>query len=115
MAAPSSLAAPMTLTQRSVTVTAGQVQLQACDLYRHSAGMLDAHHVIPHSWWLAASKPVDTPLRNLCPTCHYNIHVAIDGLIKGQDISLLPARCQQLARAALDGAKVNGLTPALTL
>jgi hypothetical protein len=77
--------------------------------------MLDAHHVIPHSWWLQANQPVDTPLRNLCPTCHYNVHVAIDGLIKGQDIHLLPALAQELARAAIAGAAQHGLTPALTL
>jgi hypothetical protein len=105
-------AAPAT---RTLVVVGGVIQLQRCDLYAHWTGMLDAHHVIPHSWWVTAAKEVDTPMKNLCPNCHYNTHVCIDGLIKGQDISLLPLRCQALARAAIDGAAQFGLTPALTL
>jgi hypothetical protein len=105
----------MALTARTVQVTDNVVVLQPCQLYRHKAGMIDAHHVIPHSWWLAAGKEVDTPMYNLCPTCHYNTHVAIDGLIKEQDVHLLPSRCVSLARRALAGAAQYGLTPALTL
>jgi len=107
--------AAMATTPRTLVVVAGVIQLQQCDMYAHTCGMIDAHHVIPHSWWIAAGKEVDTPLRNLCPNCHYSTHVCIDGLIKGQDIHLLPPRCQALAKAAMDGAAQYGLTPALTL
>lgn len=47
--------------------------------------------------------------------CHYNTHVAIDSLLKGLDVSLLPPRCVRMAEAGIDGAKAAGLTPAPTL
>jgi hypothetical protein len=108
-------AATMALTARQLVVVGNVVQLQRCDLYAHWSGMLDAHHVIPHSWWLAADKPVETPLRDLCPNCHYDTHVAIDSLLAGRDVHLLPPRCVALAKAAIAGAESNGLTPRPTL
>jgi hypothetical protein len=98
-----------------LVITNGTVTLQACSLYRHRVPVLNAHHVIPESWWLAAGRPVASPLRELCPDCHEAVHVAIDGLLRGLDCSLLPPRCIALAQAALDGAAAAGLTPALTL
>jgi hypothetical protein len=101
--------------QADLVIINNQVQMQPCSLYKHSAAMLDAHHVIPESWWLKAGRPVASPLKELCPNCHYNTHVAIDGLIRGRDVSLLPPRCVALARDGIAGAQQNGLTPALTL
>ena len=91
------------------------LQPQRCALYAHTAMMLDSHHVCPESWWRAAGKPVASPLTELCPTCHYDTHVAIDGLVRGLDISLVRLRCQGLARQAMVIAAANGLTPAVTL
>jgi hypothetical protein len=92
---------------------------QVCTLYKHPSdgwpAVVDAHHVIPESWWVHAGKPVASPLIRLCPTCHVNTHACIDGLIRGLDISRLPPRCRALAAQALAGAKDNGLTPAPTL
>ena len=98
-----------------LVVTNGQVQLQKCSLYTHECGMVDSHHVVPESWWLKAGLPVASPLEILCPNCHYNTHVAIDSLLKGLDVSLLPPRCVRMAEAGIDGAKAAGLTPAPTL
>lgn len=99
-----------------LVITGGQVQMQTCGLYAsHRQPMLDSHHVCPESWWRAAGKPVATPLLALCPNCHYSTHCAIDGLIKGQNIDLIQARCKALARSAFPLAAAAGLTPALTL
>jgi len=105
----------MSATMQTVSVEGGIIRPQACQLYKHYTFMIDKHHVIPHSWWLAAGKEVNTPMYNLCPNCHYEVHVAIDGLIKGQNIRQLSPRCQSLARRALAGAEQFSLTPALTL
>lgn len=99
----------------TLVVTNNQIQQRTCTLYNHKHAMLEAHHVCPESWWRAANKPVASPLMNLCPNCHYSIHVVIDGMIKQQDVSLLPARCIKLAKQAFAIAQANGLTPALTL
>lgn len=103
-------AVPLTL-----VVTNNKIQLQRCTLYRHYHAILEAHHVVPESWWRAANKPVDSPLQKLCPNCHYSVHVAIDSMIQNRDGSVLPPRCIQLAKQALTLAQANGLTPALTL
>lgn len=99
----------------TLVVTDGAVQLQACTLYAHACAVLNDHHVVPKSWWLNAGKAVASPMRLLCPNCHYDTHAAIDGLIKGQNVSSLPPRCVKLARTALTLAAESGLTPALTL
>jgi hypothetical protein len=44
-----------------------------------------------------------------------NVHAAIDGKIKGQDVSMIPPRCRSLAAQAFDLATMNNLTPGLTL
>lgn len=101
--------------ERLLVVTDGAVQLQQCDLYAHHVPLLNAHHVCPESWWRAAGVPVGSPLRNLCQDCHGSVHTAIDGIIRGLDISVLPPRCIALARQAFVIAADNGLTPAPTL
>jgi hypothetical protein len=99
-----------------ISVTGGVVQLQACALYRsHRVPVLNEHHVCPESWFRAAHKPVGTPMRNLCPDCHASVHTAIDGILKGWDVSALPLRCVALARQAFTLAADNGLSPAPTL
>ncbi len=92
-----------------------EILLQQCGLYLHYSAVLNSHHVCPESWWQAAGKPVASPLLELCPTCHMNTHAAIDGLIRGLDVSRLPRRCVKLARLALALAAEAGLTPAPTL
>ncbi|WP_405888909.1 hypothetical protein OG762_37170 [Streptomyces sp. NBC_01136] len=100
-------------TARGLVVVANQVQPQQCSLYRsHSCAVLDDHHICPASWWVG--KP-DTPMRLLCPNCHYGTHAAIDGLLAGRDVSALPPRVVALARQGLDIAARHGLTPAPTL
>jgi hypothetical protein len=91
------------------------LQLQLCALYVHRVPILNAHHVCPESWWLAAGKPVASPLVKLCPDCHSAAHTAIDGLLKGWNVSVLPPRCVALAREAFRLAEINGLVPAPTL
>lgn len=98
-----------------IVVTDGVVRLQRCVLYAHRVPLLNEHHVCPESWFKAAGQPVGTPLKALCPDCHTATHVAIDGLLKGRDVSLLPPRCVVLAREAFTLAEMNGLTPAPTL
>lgn len=96
-------------------ITSGKIQLQPCALYAHSAPILNSHHVIPESWWRAAGLPVASPMMNLCPTCHMTVHAAIDGLIRGLDISALLPRARGLAVTAITDGQAAGLTPALTL
>lgn len=91
------------------------LQLQRCSLYAHYCAVVEDHHVVPESWWRAANKPVDSPMRVLCPNCHYNTHAAIDGYLKGQNVAALPARCLALARSGIALGREAGLTPALTL
>jgi len=98
-----------------ITVIDGQIQLQPCGLYAHTCAILNAHHVAPLSWWNAAGVPVQTPFAMICPTCHMNTHAAIDGIIEGRDVSLLPPRCVKLAQQAFTLATTYGLTPGLTL
>lgn len=99
-----------------LSVYGGKVMLQACELYRsHRVPVLNAHHVCPESWFRAAGVPVGTPMRALCPDCHASVHTAIDGILKGWDVTALPPRCVALARQAFTLAADNGLTPAPTL
>lgn len=98
-----------------MVIAGGIVQLQRCTLYRHAVPVLNAHHVVPESWWRAAGRPVESPLRDLCPDCHAATHAAIDGLLRDLDVSLLPRRAVGLAHLALTGAESAGLTPAPTL
>lgn len=101
---------------RSLVVVNGQVQLQQCALYAsHKVPIINAHHVAPLSWWLAKGLPVSTPMANCCPNCHAAAHTAIDSILAGRDVSLLPPRCVALARQALTIAAEHGLTPAPTL
>ena len=93
----------------------GAVVMQTCGLYRHQTAILHDHHICPESWWQHAGTPVDTPMIRLCPTCHYDAHSAIDGLIAGHDVTAIPARARRLAQQALDIARQRGLTPTRTL
>lgn len=98
------------------TLIAGNcVAMQKCDLYKHRCAVIQSHHVCPESWWKRAGKPVNTPFRELCPTCHMDVHAGIDGLLHGHDISAIPARAQRLAQQAFDIAREYGLTPFPTL
>jgi hypothetical protein len=101
--------------ERLLDVVGGAVQLQQCDLYAHRVPILNAHHICPESWWLAAGKPVNSPLKNLCPNCHESVHTAIDGILRQLDLAALPPRCVALAQQAFVLADQNGLTPAPTL
>ena len=101
---------------RLITVTGGKVQLQQCGLYAsHRVPILNDHHIAPESWWRAAGVPVGTPMKSLCPDCHESVHTAIDGILRGWDVSALPPRCVALARQAFTLAAEFGLTPAPTL
>lgn len=101
---------------RRLVVVDGRVLMQACTLYkRHPTAVLHLHHVCPESWFVNAGQAVVSPLKALCPTCHYNTHAAVDGLIAGRDVTALPQRCVALARQGLELAAEHGLTPAPTL
>lgn len=102
--------------QRTLVITNGIVELQQCSLYlTHHHPMTEAHHVVPESWWLKAGRPVASPMRQLCPNCHYGIHVCLDGLIRKLDVSLMPPRWVTLAQEGIAGALAAGLVPAPTL
>lgn len=101
---------------RGLLVVGGRIELQPCALYkRHLAAVLERHHICPQSWWVAAGRPVRSPLVAICPTCHGDAHAAIDGLLAGRDVSAIPPRCVALARQGLAIAAQEGLTPAPTL
>ena len=105
------MSAPQTL-----VVDGGRVLLQPCSLYkRHMTAVVEHHHVCPKSWWLAAGKPIDTPIVAICPNCHSDSHAALDGILAGRDVSAIPRRCVRLAREGLAIAAEHGLTPAPTL
>ncbi len=93
-----------------------QVQMQTCAMdATHKHPMVEAHHVCPESWWLAAHKAVSSPMLILCPSCHYGTHVCIDGLLHKKDISLMYPSWVSCAQRAFVIAAANGLTPARTL
>jgi hypothetical protein len=98
-----------------IVITGGVFRLQDCTLYAHHVPVLQSHHVIPESCWRAAGKPPASPMRELCPNCHMATHAAIDGLLRGLDVSLLPPRAVALAHDAITGADDNDLEPAPTL
>ena len=99
-----------------LVITGNVLELQQCSLYlSHRVPVLNVHHVVPESWWIAAGLPVASPLRSLCPECHSEVHCALDGLITGVDVSVLRARVVRLAQAGIAGAEAAGLTPARTL
>jgi hypothetical protein len=101
---------------RELAVVDGRVLLRACSLYKgHACAVIEQHHIAPKSWWIAAGKRIDTPLKPICPNCHSDVHAALDALIAGRDVSALPPRCVALARQGLDIAMRSGLTPARTL
>lgn len=96
--------------------TDDQVLMRSCDLYRgHRAAVLEYHHICPKSWWVAAGKPVNTPMIFLCGTCHDNVHAAIDAMIKGKGTKHMPRFAVRLAGLAFKIAEANGLTPKPTL
>lgn len=100
----------------TLVVTGNVIELQRCHLYKgHLCAVVNAHHICPKSWFESAGVLVDTPMVALCPTCHMNVHAAIDAVIKGQDASHLPMRARHLADEAFLIAKQHGLTPGLTL
>ena len=85
-----------------------------CSLYSdHGSApcvMIDTHHVLPLSW--GTISPEETV--EVCPNCHYNIHVAIDAHIHGVPVHV-PPRCAALAARAFVLAEEHDLTPKLTL
>jgi len=92
----------------------------ACSLYSHRypSVIIEKHHIVPKSWFEAAGKPVDTPMADICPNCHMNVHSGIDWLIGhggAGDSKGIPKRCMQLALQAMTLATQKGLTPARTL
>lgn len=93
----------------------GAVLMQTCALYKHSAAIVQAHHICPKSWFEHAGQPIVTPLIALCPTCHMDAHAAIDGLLAGHDVTAIPARARRLAQQALAIAHEHALTPTRTL
>jgi hypothetical protein len=101
---------------RELAVVDGRVLLRACSLYKgHACAVIEQHHIAPKSWWIAAGKPINTPLKPICPNCHSTVHAALDALLAGRDVSALPPRCVALARQGLAIAAAHGLTPARTL
>jgi hypothetical protein len=100
----------------ALVITDNKIILQPCALYKgHSCAVINAHHICPKSWFEAAGVPVQTPMINLCPTCHFNVHAAIDGTIKGEDVSGIGRNCRSLAAQAFALATVHHLTPGPTL
>ncbi len=99
-----------------LVITDNVVLLQRCTLYKdHRSAVLNAHHICPKSWFESAGVLVETPMISICPTCHMNIHAAIDGRIKGQNTDHLPPRTLRIAEQAFHLAEAHGLTPGLTL
>jgi len=84
-------------------------QCTMCPLFHP---VVEAHHVVPKAWW--PGKPA-TPMRDLCPSCHYGTHAAMDAMIANRDLAGLASQYIELARQGLDLAKAAGLTPARTL
>jgi hypothetical protein len=99
-----------------LVIIENRITLQPCALYKgHLCAVINAHHICPKSWFEQAGVLVETPMINLCPTCHFNVHAMIDARIKGQNADILPPRCRALAEQAFLIARGHGLTPRLTL
>lgn len=93
-----------------------RLMMQTCGLYSsHKSAILEDHHICPKSWFDNAGVPVETPMRKLCPTCHENVHAAIDGILLRRNIDVLPPRVIRLADTAFALAKIHNLVPSLTL
>lgn len=104
------------ISAHTIVVVNHVITLQECSLYRgHVCALVNAHHICPKSWFLTAGVEINTPMIDLCPTCHANVHAAIDGTIKGQDVSRIPPRARRLADRAFAIADSQHLTPGLTL
>lgn len=102
--------------QQTLVVASNAIQLQQCALYRpHLCAIVQAHHICPQSWFRAAGVPVDTPMIDLCPSCHMNIHAAIDGILAGRDVQKIPLRCRKIAEQGLALAREHGLPTSRTL
>lgn len=100
----------------TLLVSEGAVHLQECGLYkRHFCAIVHVHHVCPKSWFEAAERAVATPKVTLCPSCHANVHAAMDSLLAGRDVRAIPHRCLTLARRGIALGVHYGLTPAPTL
>jgi len=99
-----------------LVITENKIIPQRCALYKvHTCAIVNAHHICPKSWFESAGMLVMTPMITLCPNCHMNVHAAIDGKIKGQNVFEIPPGCRKLAAQAFDLATLNHLTPGLTL
>jgi hypothetical protein len=100
----------------SLVVTRNTLALQRCALYKgHRCAVVQAHHICPKSWFITAGQPIDTPMITLCPSCHMNIHAALNGIIAGWDVRAVPLRCRTIAQQGLRIAREKGLAPAPTL
>jgi len=94
-------------------------EVTECSLYKHDrpSFLIESHHVVPKSWFV--DVPVITPVVNVCPTCHYNIHVMIDDFVAigrlSPRIKAPPPRQLILAHQAMEMAREKGLTPKGTL
>lgn len=96
---------------------------QQCSLYKtHTCAVLENHHVVPKSWFIAAAKPITTRQVKICPNCHTNIHAQLDIFVKNGgahhvagDPEFAKPRIYALASEAWYKAKELGLTPARTL
>ena len=100
----------------ALVIVEDTIILQACRLYKgHDCAVVNQHHVCPKSWWEKAGALVQSPMIQLCPTCHFNVHAAIDAVIKGQNAERIPRRARHLADQAFLLAEAYHLTPELTL
>ena len=101
---------------QQIVVVDGTIELQQCGLYStHKHPLIEKHHIVPESWWINAGIPVASELINLCPNCHYNVHVVIDAMIKNQVYTALPLRCQKLGVRGVAEGKALHLPISLTL
>jgi hypothetical protein len=101
-----------------MTETATAVTVRLCALYpSHRTPVIEQHHIAPKSWFASASppQPVSTPMIGICGLCHNNTHAALDGIIRGKDVSKIPPRAVDLARQGLRIARDKGLSPRPTL
>lgn len=74
--------------------------------------VIETHHVVPKAWW--PDKP-NSPLRPLCPSCHYGTHAAMDRILTGMSLEGFASQWIELAHQGIELAKAAGLTPARTL
>ena len=117
MTAAASYTFPATVTSAAtVTASVTHLTIRACALYPdHRTPVLESHHICPKSWWIAAGRPVASPLIDICGLCHNNAHAALDALIRGLGLDRLARKPVALARRGLMIAHQEGLTPKPTL